>query len=64
MFCKKDVLKISQNSQENTYENTFCEVFKNTFFAEHHRWLLLYPFRKTIFYGSLNPQLDIVSVIS
>ena len=57
---KKVVLKISQNSQENTYVGVcltwnftkketptqlfyceFCEIFKNTFFIKHLRWLLL-----------------------
>ena len=43
LFKKKVSLKISQNSQENTCEEEtlaqvffceFCDVFKNTFFAE------------------------------
>ena len=57
---KKVVLKISQNSQENTcvgvcltwnftktetptqlFYCEFCEIFKNTFFIKHLRWLLL-----------------------
>ena len=58
--AKKVVLKISQNSQENTcvgvcltwnftkketptqlFYCEFCEIFKNTFFIKHLRWLLL-----------------------
>ena len=45
-------LKVSQNSEENTYEFEketpkqmfsfqFCEIFKNTLFTEHHCWLFL-----------------------
>ena len=33
VLCEKVFLEISQNSQENTCE--FCEISKNTFFAEH-----------------------------
>ena len=46
---KKVFLKISQNSQENKKETLaqvfsceFCEIFKNAFFIEHLRWLLLH----------------------
>ena len=43
VFCKIGVFKNSQNSQENTCARVceFCEIFKNIFFAEHLRWLLL-----------------------
>ena len=57
-FLREDVLKFSQNSQENTcakvsfsiieketlaqvFSCEFCENFKNTFFTENLRWLLL-----------------------
>ena len=50
---KKVFLKMSQNSQENTcarvscliklqvFSYKFCEIFMNTSFLEHIRWLLL-----------------------
>ena len=48
MLCKKGVLEISQNSQENTctrvlrdsgqvFSREFWEFFKNGFFTEHLR---------------------------
>ena len=57
LLWKKVFLKISQNSKENTKPNAFnfteketqtqvfsnklSEIFKNTFYIEHLRWLLL-----------------------
>ena len=52
---KKVFLKISQNTQKNTFCQSlflnkvaglmfsyeFCKIFKSTFFTEHLRWLLL-----------------------
>ena len=52
-------LKISQNSQENTYARVallkmtqvfsfeFCKIFKSTIFTEDLRWLLQYIPPKT-----------------
>ena len=48
---KKVLLKISQNSQKNTFIKKetaaqvfscgFCEIFRNSFFKEHLEWLHL-----------------------
>ena len=50
-------LKISQNSQENSFFCEFCETFESIFFIEHVWWLLLL---ETIQTSYLNvPILDV-----
>ena len=53
VFCKKEFLETSQNSQEHTcasvsfsvmahvFSCEFCEISKNSFFTEHLWWLRL-----------------------
>ena len=40
-FIKKETLT-------QAFSRKFCKIFKNTFFFEHHRWLLLYILLDTI----------------
>ena len=49
VLLKKVLLKVLQNSQENTCARVsflkkidYCEIFGYIFFIEHLRWLLLY----------------------
>ena len=61
VFCQKEFLKISQNSQESTYTEVFyrsqlfscefCEIFKNTYFVKQNSERLLY---KTMFIIEFN----------
>ena len=64
MFFKIGVLKISQNSQENSlleslfnrvaslelFSCEYCESFKSSFFIEHLRWLFQHMFCFTLYF--------------
>ena len=41
LFDKIADLKVRKETPTQVFSCEYCKIFKNTFFAEHFRWLLL-----------------------
>ena len=44
------------------FSSEFCEIFKNTFFTEHLRWLLLYMSLNSVINKNINSIVGLVLI--